>query len=153
VTVHLVRHAKAGSRKAWTDDDTLRPLSKVGRGQARVIGKALADAGITRVVSSPFVRCRETIEPLAERIGVAVELSDALAEGASLTDSLRLVEKLADANVALCSHGDVLGNLLHHYTQLGVVLHDHRIEKASMWVLEITEGEIHRARYVPPPGS
>jgi broad specificity phosphatase PhoE len=153
VTIHLVRHAKAGSRKAWTGEDALRPLSKAGRTQARAIGKALADAGIGRVVSSPFVRCIETVDPLAARIGRDVERSDALAEGASLTDSLRLVEKFSDTNVALCSHGDVIGDLLHHYARSGVVLDDDRLEKASVWVLDTADGVVRSARYVGPPGS
>ena len=150
MTVYLVRHAKAGRRKAWPGDG-LRPLSKAGRTQARALAKALADAGITRIVSSPFVRCRETVEPLAQRIGLDVALEDALAEGASLTDALRLVEKLSDENVALCSHGDVLGELLHHYARAGVDLDDDRLEKASVWVLDTADGVVRGARYLPPP--
>jgi broad specificity phosphatase PhoE len=151
VTIHLVRHAKAGSRKAWSGDDALRPLSKAGRTQARAVAKSLADAGITRIVSSPFVRCRETIEPLAQRLGIEVTLSDALAEGASLTDALRLVEKLSDENVVLCSHGDVIGELLRHYASAGVELDDDRLEKASVWVLDAPDGVVRSAHYMPPP--
>jgi phosphohistidine phosphatase SixA len=151
VTIYLVRHAKAGSRKAWSGDDALRPLSKAGRTQARAVAKSLADTGITRIVSSPFVRCRETVEPLAHRRGIEVTLSDALAEGASLTDALRLVEKVSDENVALCSHGDVIGELLHQYARAGVHLDDDRLEKASMWVLDAPDGVVRSAHYVPPP--
>jgi broad specificity phosphatase PhoE len=151
VSIYLVRHAKAGSRKAWSGDDDLRPLSKAGRTQARAIAKSLVDAGITRIVSSPFVRCRETVEPLAQRIGIEVTLADALAEGASLTDALRLVEKLSDEDVALCSHGDVFGDLLHHYARAGVELGDDRLEKASVWVLDTPDGVVRGAHYLPPP--
>jgi 8-oxo-dGTP diphosphatase len=151
VTVYLVRHAKAGSRKAWSDDDGLRPLSKAGHTQARAIAKSLAGAGITRIVSSPFVRCRETVEPLAQRLGVEVTLTDALAEGASLTDALRLVEKVSDEDVALCSHGDVLAELLNHYARAGVELDDDRMEKASVWVLDTADGVVRGARYQSPP--
>jgi phosphohistidine phosphatase SixA len=151
VTIYLVRHAKAGSRKAWSGDDDLRPLSKAGRSQARAVAKALEGVGIDRIVSSPFVRCRETVEPLAQRIDVEVEISDALAEGASLPDSLQLIEKLSGENVACCSHGDVLGDLLHHFARAGVALDDDRLEKASVWVLDTVNGEVRSARYVPPP--
>jgi len=152
VTVYLVRHAKAGSRKAWSGDDQLRPLSKRGRTEARAVAKALAGEGITRIASSPFVRCRETVEPLAQRLDVPVELSDALAEGTPLADSLRLVEKLAGDTAVLCSHGDVVGNLLNHFSSTGVALDDHRLEKGSVWVLDVVDGEVRSARYVPPPG-
>jgi len=153
VTVYLVRHAKAGSRKAWTDDDELRPLSKAGKAQARALAKRLAGDGITRVLSSPYVRCRQTVEPLAEARGVPVEPSDALREGASLPDSLRLVEKVAGENAVLCTHGDVLGNLLLHFAELGVDLQTDRIEKGSVWALELDDGEVRSATYHPPPGG
>ena len=153
VTVHLVRHAKAGSRRQWKGDDELRPLSKRGRTQARALAKRLANERITRIVSSPYVRCVETVAPLGERIDVEVERSDALAEGASLADSLRLLEKCADQHAVLCTHGDVLGNLLEHFARQGVDLGDDRVEKASIWVLDVVDGEVRGARYVPPPGS
>jgi broad specificity phosphatase PhoE len=153
VTVYLVRHAKAGSRKAWTGDDELRPLSKAGRAQARALAKRLAGDGVTRVFSSPYVRCRQTVEPLAEGRGVPVEPSDALREGASLPDSLRLVEKVAGENAVLCTHGDVLGNLLMHFAELGVDLQTERIEKGSVWTLELDDGEVRSATYHPPPGG
>jgi 8-oxo-dGTP diphosphatase len=153
MTVYLVRHAKAGSRKAWSGDDDQRPLSKRGRTQARAIAKSLAGDRITRIVSSPFVRCRETVEPLAHRTSVDVELADALAEGAPLAESLRLVEKVAGDTAVLCSHGDVLGNLLNHYASIGVALGDDRLEKASVWVLDVVDGEVRAAHYVAPPGS
>jgi 8-oxo-dGTP diphosphatase len=153
VKLFLVRHAKAGSRRAWAGDDELRPLSKRGRTQARALAKRLVGENVGRIVSSPYVRCVETVTPLGEKIGVEVERSDALAEGATLADSLRLVEKCADAHAVLCTHGDVLGNLLMHYSHPGVDLGDDRIEKASVWVLDVVDGEVRSARYVPPPGS
>jgi 8-oxo-dGTP diphosphatase len=151
VKLFLVRHAKAGSRRAWSGDDALRPLSKRGRIQARKLAKRLAGEDVARIVSSPYVRCVETVAPLADKLGLEVERSDALAEGATLADSLRLVEKCADAPAVLCTHGDVLGNLLMHYSHLGVELGDDRIEKASVWVLDHVDGEVRSARYLPPP--
>ena len=151
--IYLVRHAKAGSRRAWKGDDEQRPLSKGGRTQARRLAKRLAPLGVDRILTSPDVRCRETVEPLAERTDVTLEVSDALAEGASLADSLRLVEKVLTEDTALCTHGDVLGNILMHYSHLGLELGDDRIEKASVWVLEVVDGEVRSARYVKPPST
>lgn len=153
MTAYLVRHAKAGSRKGWSGDDEHRPLSKAGRAQARALGKWFADKGVTRVLSSPFVRCRETVEPVAHRLGVEVELTDALGEGASLAESLQLMEKLVDENAVLCTHGDVLGNLLMYSSHLGVDLGDDRIEKASVWAIDYVDGEPRAARYVRPPST
>jgi 8-oxo-dGTP diphosphatase len=154
MTINIVRHAKAGSRRQWKGDDEQRPLSKRGSAQARALAKRLATSEVTRVVTSPYVRCVETVEPLAKRLGLEVEISDALAEGATLADSLRLVEKLMhEGDVVLCTHGDVLGNLLMHYSHLGIELGDDRIEKASVWELEVTDGDVRAARYIPPPGA
>lgn len=152
-TIYLVRHAKAGSRRQWKGDDELRPLSKNGKTQARRLAKRLGGAHVTRVVSSPYVRCRETVEPLADKIGVELEVSDALAEGATKADSLRLLEKCAGDDTVLCTHGDVLGNLLMHASHLGVDLGDDRIEKASVWVLELVDGDVRSAHYLPPPST
>jgi broad specificity phosphatase PhoE len=153
VSVYVVRHAKAGSRRAWSGDDELRPLSKRGRAQARAIAKRLGGTDISRVVSSPYVRCVETVEPLAQRLGLLVETSNALAEGAMAADAVLLLEKCGDDDVVLCTHGDVLGNLLVHAERQGVELGDERIEKASVWELEVVDGAIRSARYEPPPGA
>jgi broad specificity phosphatase PhoE len=151
VTVHLVRHARAGSRSRWKGDDTLRPLSKAGRSQADGIAKRLSHEPVDIIVSSPYVRCLGTVEPLAARVGVEIETSDALAEGARLAQALRLFEKVQDREAVLCTHGDVMQELLDHFGRHGVKLRDHRMEKGSIWVFDVEDDQVRRARYVPPP--
>jgi 8-oxo-dGTP diphosphatase len=150
MTIYLVRHAKAGSRSGWDGPDEQRPLSKSGRRQTAAITDVLADAAITRIYSSPYVRCVQTVEELGRRLGIPVDLSDALAEGAAIDDGVALVEKVSDDDAVLCSHGDVIGNLLQHCSSLGVPLVGDRLEKASTWVLDVEAGEIIGAHYVPP---
>jgi len=151
MTIYLVRHAKAGSRSGYDGPDEERPLSKNGRRQTAVLTEALVDSGVTRVITSPYVRCSQTVQPLAERLGIPFELSDALAEGAGVIDALELVEKYADEQTVLCSHGDVIGDLLDHCKHLGIALDDDRLEKGSTWVLDFADGVIAGARYLPPP--
>ena len=151
MTVYVVRHAKAGSRRNWSGDDTQRPLSKPGRRQSEAIADLLADAGITRVVSSPYVRCVQTVEPLSARLGLPVDPSDALAEGAPVEEAVALLDKLAREEAVLCSHGDVIGDLLMHLADCGLRLDDFRLEKGSVWVLECENGRVVSARYVTPP--
>ena len=151
MTVYLVRHARAGSRGRWKGDDALRPLSKVGKSQANGIAKLLSDKPIDMVISSPFTRCLGTVEPVAAKLGVEIETSDALAEGARLSQALRLFEKVQDREVVLCTHGDVMQDLLDHFGRHGVKLRDHRMEKGSIWVFETEGDKVRRARYVPPP--
>ena len=80
--VLLVRHGRAGDRDAWTAaDDGLRPLDGKGRKQAKRLAKALEQLGATRLVSSPALRCVQTFEPAAKRLGLQLEQRDELAEG------------------------------------------------------------------------
>lgn len=153
MTVYLVRHARAGSRGRWKGDDALRPLSKVGRAQADSIAEHLAEEPIDLVLSSPYTRCVGTVEPLAQKLGIDIEMADALAEGARLSQALRLFEKVQDREVVLCTHGDVMQDLLDHFGRHGVKLRDHRMEKGSVWVFEIEDDKVRRARYVPPPAT
>ncbi|MBA2325740.1 MAG: histidine phosphatase family protein [Actinobacteria bacterium] len=152
MTIYLVRHGKAGDRSQWEGPDDLRPLSKAGRKQAEKLAEQLVDASIDRIVTSPYVRCRQSVEPVAEQRRLPVDLADELAEGAPLADALRLIEKVAHENTVLCTHGDVVGDLLHHLDRKGVPLGDVvKLQKGSTWMLEVEGGEIVAARYLPPP--
>jgi len=106
MSVVLLRHASAGDRDAWQGDDRLRPLDKRGRKQAEKLRDRLLALGVKRVVSSPYVRCVQTVEPL----GLEIELDDRLAEGAAREETLALLAE-ADGAVA-CTHGDVIENVL-----------------------------------------
>lgn len=150
--VLLVRHAAALDRHEWHEDDERRPLRKRGRRQADGLVGVLAEYEIERVLSSPFVRCVETVVPLAAHLGVEVEASDSLAEGAS-HDAVALVRSLAGHTAALCSHGDVIPRVLEHLVvHDGVDLgHDPRWAKGSVWVLEDDGQRVVKAFYLEPP--
>ena len=81
MSIFVVRHAKAGSRHEWDgDDDTERPLTKPGRRQAAALAARLAGEQVTGLWSSPYVRCVQTIEPLAEVLGLDIVTDPRLAE-------------------------------------------------------------------------
>lgn len=141
----LMRHAHAGDREAWTGPDHLRPLTMKGIRQAERLVFALADYGVHRVLSSPFTRCIQTVEPLALVRGVALESCEALVEGNG-DAALQLVSQLAGAPVVLCTHGDVIGDVLATMP----TSHGYRIQKGSVWVLEAEDGRYVSARYLPP---
>ncbi|MTV26553.1 histidine phosphatase family protein [Nitriliruptoraceae bacterium ZYF776] len=137
VTVLLLRHAHAGDRDTWDGRDHLRPLSSLGLKQALAVVDQLAGHPIDRVVTSPYVRCVQSVEPLAAAIGVPVESDDDLAEGAAPDVTRRLLRKPGGRTVLLCSHGDVIGAAvtdLEHRGLLGDL--DPRWPKGSTWVLE-----------------
>jgi 8-oxo-dGTP diphosphatase len=151
--IYLVRHAKAGHRERWTDDDELRPLTKKGVQQAESLVELFDDQPFARLLSSRYVRCMQTFEPLAEARSLAIEEADALAEGASRTDSVELLLKAAgDGAVALSTHGDIIMNILDELAAHGVRLEGPvLLEKGSTWVLDVTDRSFTAGRYVPPP--
>jgi 8-oxo-(d)GTP phosphatase len=139
--VLLVRHARAGDPAEWTDDDRVRPLDKKGRQQAEALVAPLAGYALTRLVSSPYVRCVETLEPLATRLKLPIEREDAIAEGASAEEGLALLGRLGPGPVVLCTHGDVMESLVGE---------DAPKKKGSTWLLARHERGVQRLRYWPP---
>jgi 8-oxo-dGTP diphosphatase len=151
VPVLLIRHAHAGTRRDWVGDDKLRPLSQKGYRQAVSLVRRLEGWGPGRILSSPYVRCVQTVQPLADDLGLKVEEVDELAEGAGLA-ALRLVRSLADRPIALCTHGDVIPEVLvaladEDRLDLGPAPHQ---AKGSTWVLENRRGQFVKASYIPP---
>lgn len=153
--LYLVRHAKAGSRADWVGDDRLRPLTEGGVRQAEALAERLADivADDAELVSSPYVRCVQTIEPLATRLGRSVKLDDRLAEDAGFAGALELLTDLPDGSV-LCSHGDVIPETVEALLRRGCVLSGSpESGKGAVWVLTRRGTEVVHAEAWPPPDS
>jgi 8-oxo-(d)GTP phosphatase len=159
-TVVLVRHAKAGSRKTWHGEDLLRPLSGAGRRQAGALAPFLALFGPDRLLSAPPLRCRDTIAPLAERLGGAPVADEALLGEASYraepeAGRRRLLELAAEPGVTLVnSQGGVIPDLVGALAKnAGVDPDDVPAKKASTWVLTFVDGEVRAADHYPPPAT
>jgi 8-oxo-dGTP diphosphatase len=108
LTSVLLRHASAGDREYWDGDDFHRPLDARGRRQAAELVELLRPFKVRRVLSSPYVRCIETVEPLAAALDLPVELNDRLTEGAGPGAGLLLHED----GVVCCTHGDIIESVL-----------------------------------------
>lgn len=141
MTLLLVRHARAGDRELWRGDDRLRPLDRRGARQAEALAPLLAAHGASRILTSPWLRCVATVEPLARLTGMAPAHEDALGEGSG-DAVLGLLPRLAPGTV-LCTHGDVIET---------VVGEGRRKQKGSVWLLEWRGGVLEPASYLPPPG-
>jgi 8-oxo-(d)GTP phosphatase len=116
VSVILLRHASAGKRDAWHDDDRLRPLDKRGRAQAVALRDLLRARGVRHVVSSPYVRCTQTVAPLE----LEIVTDERLAEGAPVKETLALLHELGDA--VACTHGDVIEAVLGRSLKKGAAV-------------------------------
>jgi 8-oxo-dGTP diphosphatase len=151
-TIHLLRHATAGNRDNFNGDDRERPLTKKGKAQAKSIAESLREREIERIVTSPYKRCVQTVEPLAKMIGATIEISDALAEGPDIDAAYDLIHNLAGANAVLCSHGDVIPAAMNRLMWLGLTIHSRfYCSKGSIWEVDIEDGRYTEGRYVPPP--
>ena len=129
------------------------PSPPEGSKQARSLVETLEGYSPQRILSSPATRCVETVTPLAEALRVKVEEDDSLAEGTGLA-ALALVRSVANEKIALCTHGDVIPEIL-----VALADEDHldlgprpRQAKGSVWVLEAEGGRFVKAAYLPPAG-
>jgi phosphohistidine phosphatase SixA/predicted NUDIX family NTP pyrophosphohydrolase len=144
----LVRHAKAGKRSQWADDDRLRPLDKAGRRQARGFMRFLPAFAPTRVVSANRVRCVQTVEPFAVSAGLEVEIDPAFADEAYLDDPdttrNRLLEIAKSAPAAvISSQGAAVPGLVADLAGVENVV----TRKGSAWVLSFADGTAVAADY------
>ncbi len=150
--LYVVRHAHAGPRGSDGSADQVRHLSDRGQRQAEALSEQLAATGITRIVSSPFARCVETLTPVGLRLGITVETDPRLAEAQGCAGALALADELRGEMAVLCSHGDVIPDLLEELVRQGVKLDgDLRWPKGSIWVLSRNGNGFSRGRYLPPP--
>ncbi|MGH2596889.1 MAG: SixA phosphatase family protein [Actinomycetota bacterium] len=153
VLVHLVRHAEAGVPAHWPGADVARPLSEAGHRQAVRLVKLFADEPFAQLLSSSFLRCTQTFEPLAAARGLAIAVRDELAEGQPWEYLQKAVlESEGEGPTAVCVHGDMLRELMQDLTDRGVA-HPGKenFRKGSTWVLGVRDGTIVTARHVQAP--
>lgn len=152
MAVLLVRHAVALARRKWNGPDGLRPLTPRGVRQAETLPEVVADYEIQRVLSSPSVRCVDTVRPLAKDRGLEIDETEDLFEG-SRHLALARVRACSSTPSVLCSHGDVIPWVLNALVDRdGVDLGpEPKCAKGSTWVLGFEASRCTSARYIPPP--
>ena len=150
--LYLVRHAKAGERRLWTGNDLDRPLSKKGWKQSEAVAKRLARLDPSALLSSEYVRCIQTLEPLGARLQRPITVEPRLTEDEPVEPLLELLAEVPNGAV-LCSHGDLIPAAIVALRKQGTKLRtpvDWR--KASVWVLKRNkQGTVVEATVWPPP--
>lgn len=149
----VVRHADAGDKQSWEGPDVLRPLSLAGRRQAEGLVIRMEDYPVERILSSPTVRCRQTVEPLAHNRFLQIEPVAELGVDASLAQVLAVFWDRELHDAVLSTHGETIGLLLTHLAADGLVVQEPlHWPKGSAWLLQRTDGRRRqvRGRFLAP---
>jgi 8-oxo-dGTP pyrophosphatase MutT (NUDIX family)/phosphohistidine phosphatase SixA len=159
-TVLIVRHGTAGSKKRFSGNDAKRPLDKKGRAQAEALVGQLLAFGPTDVHAADKVRCHQTVEPLAEELGVVIVNEPTLTAEAYAENprrARRRVTQIAeqDGTPVICTQGEVIPDLIAWWCDRDGIRPDKsRNRKGSTWVLSLHAGHLvaadHIANALPP---
>lgn len=156
-TLIIVRHAKAGRKERYSGDDTLRPLDKKGRAQAEALTGQLLAFGASAIHAADRLRCRQTVEPLAEELNTVIFSEPALSEEAYWADRKRAHRRVLeivelDGIRVLCTQGKVIPDLIEWWAQRDGVRPDKsRNRKGSMWVLSMRGQKLLAADHLDSP--
>ncbi len=155
MTTYLVRHASAGSRNNSDPHDVERPIDATGTSQAEKLAAWLRHEPIERIVSSPIRRCVQSVEPLAAELSLEIEVDDALREATEIDHSWAVLAALASSTAVLCSHGDVIPDLIRRAQLRGMLVPGKSgCAKGSVWTLQHwSNGHFATGIYTPIPGS
>lgn len=99
-TIYLIRHCQAMGQAPDAE------LTEAGRRQAHKLADFLEKQRVVHIVTSPFSRAIQSIEPAADRLGLQIEVDDRLAERVLSTQDLpdwmeKLEESFGDAELKL----------------------------------------------------
>jgi 8-oxo-dGTP diphosphatase len=153
-SVLIVRHGTAGSKSRFSGDDKLRPLDKKGRAQAEALVAQLSAFGPTDVYAADRLRCHQTVEPLAEELGVTINNEPSLTEEAYADNpkrGRRHVLHIAESHrtPVICTQGKVIPDLIAWWCDRDGVRPDKsRNRKGSTWVLSLVDGRLIAADHI-----
>ncbi|MEV0380628.1 NUDIX hydrolase [Nonomuraea sp. NPDC050643] len=133
VPLVLVRHGSAGSRSEWDGDDAARPLDTDGLSQAASLATALPAYRPEVLLSSPSVRCVQTLEPYGAEIRIEPLLSEESQDPQKTPALVRNITVPAAAG----SHGKVLPGLIEALSGKNV-----HLRKGAFAVLHRVDGQV-----------
>ncbi|PJM78370.1 NUDIX hydrolase [Bifidobacterium scaligerum] len=120
VPLLIVRHGKAEARKMWKGTDANRPITPRGAAAAYALNHELACFNPTRLTTSPWIRCMETLQTYSWQTEREMVTLDALTEDAyadnpegawdCLTHEIDLMLARREPT-AICMHRPVIGGM------------------------------------------
>ncbi|CAG7623163.1 SixA phosphatase family protein [Rhodococcus opacus] len=148
----LVRHAHAGKKQRWRGPDADRPLSTLGHRQARGLVAALSGIEVRALRSSPALRCRQTLMPLAAARGLRIDNHPLLAIGAPTNELFALLSAPDVDGAVFCTHREVLDALAEFARAQGstCVPRAATTAKGGAWVVDRTADPAETLRYIAP---
>jgi broad specificity phosphatase PhoE len=173
-------HLESVDRNEWKGQPDERPLSEMGRLQASHLADHLSSFGPGALLASPALRCRQSLEPLSEKTGIAIEvapgfkdtqgykapdgwenpdqlqrdpLGGAESAGVAYATLLALQERYPDGRLVLCSYGDIVPALLAFLSGLGPTEMPPRNNQwGAFWNIQIDGQALSITTDDPPPG-
>jgi phosphohistidine phosphatase SixA len=146
----VVRHADAGVKGSWDGSDMLRPLSPLGRLQAKGLVVRLEDYPVERILSSPTLRCHQTVQPLAQDRLLRIEDVAALGVDSGPGEVLALFWDQGLQDAVLCTHGETIERLFGQLVADGLVAEaSPHWPKGSTWLLQRASRRVY-GRYLAP---
>jgi 8-oxo-dGTP diphosphatase len=178
LTVELIPHCTSVARDGWAGSHDVRPLAGLGMRQAEALVAAVG-SGLDGIYSSPAVRCRQTVTPLAAAAGLPVidlsELYEAgdFGEPAAGTDQIpelmvralggawaagrmqHAVTLMMDAHpggrAAAASHGDVIPALLAALSGTFAIPRPRHVGRGGWYTLQFAPGGLAVIPHNPVP--
>jgi len=114
VDLFIIRHGRPVRHVVKEGEGSADPeLSEIGNQQAERVAEVLETAGIDHIVSSTMLRARQTAAPLAERLGLEVELLDDIKESDHRSRSYVPSEEIRadDPDTAHYFEGDLMDTI------------------------------------------
>ena len=153
-TVLVVRHGTAGRKSRFSGNDAQRPLDKKGRAQAESLVPQLLAFGATDIYAADRVRCHQTVEPLAQELGVTIHNETGLTEESYAKNRKRgrqRVLRIAEqgGTPVICTQGKVIPDLIEWWCERDGVRPDKsRNHKGSTWVLSLSADRLVAADHI-----
>jgi phosphohistidine phosphatase len=147
VTIYLVRHAEAEA--ATAGGDAARQLTDAGRDAfAAFVAARRGDLAPARVLTSPYLRARQTAALLAAAAGAAVEDEPALASGASGGRALLALARSTGDGTALVGHNPEIAEAI---ALAGG--HDVAVRPGTVAAVELADDGGARLAWIAAPGG